>query len=274
VERSLGWLGGPGWGDDRLRLRGLFINPLQLMDDHARAGAGYSGLAGYNFDSGLSAENLPLVLRAAAKQGIRAVGLSQELFRHYDRAGREAEIGGLGWLIQHCGHLPMAHQDIARRHGIGVTFLPVEAVYKQAYLARAEPEQMRDWMPLQRLLVAGLPVSIATDNIPVSLFFAIWCCLARRDYRGEELPDPNGPLTREQALRLATVEAARCLGRADVLGSLQPGKFADLVVLDRDYFACPLDEIPDIRAVATMVEGAWRYASDRAPPGLKSQGKD
>jgi predicted amidohydrolase YtcJ len=49
------------------------------------------------------------------------------------------------------------------------------------------------------------------------------------------------------------------LGREDTLGSLTPGKYADLAILDRDFFNCPLDDIPKIEAVATMVGGRWRY---------------
>jgi hypothetical protein len=268
VERSLGWLGGKGWGDDRLRLRGLFINPLLLADDAARAGAGYTGLAGYNFDSGLTEDGVLQVLRAVGRHDIRAVGLTPQLFDFYNQVATEIDIRDRGWLIQHCGHLPPERQAIASDRGIGLTFLPVEAMYKQAYLAHQKPALRRDWMPLRRLLDAGQPISLASDNIPVSLFFAIWCCLARRDRRGRELPDPDGPISREEALGIATLEAARCLGRADTLGSLEPGKRADLAVLDRDYFGCLLDEIPEIQSVATMVDGAWRHVTAHAPPGL------
>jgi hypothetical protein len=260
VERSLAWLGGTGAGDDRLRIRGLFINPHPAPDDAARARAGgYTGMAGYHFDSGLAADDVAFVVQACVRVGIRAVGLSPALYSLFDRASRGGDIGGLGWLIQHCGHVTRENAAIARRHRIGLTFLPVEAVYKQARLAQADPVRARDWLPLRRLIDAGQPVSFASDNIPPSLFFAIWCSLARQDYRGHELPDPDGPISRTDALRVATIGAAECLGRADRLGSLRPGKQADLAVLDRDYFTCPLHEIPEIRAAATMVDGVWRH---------------
>jgi predicted amidohydrolase YtcJ len=260
VERSLAWLGGAGRGDDRLRIRGLFINPHSAPDDAARARAGgYTGMAGYHFDSGLAADDAVAVLQACVRAGIRAVGLSTALYPLFDRAGNGGDISGLGWLIQHCSHVTEENAAIARRHRIGLTFLPVEAIYKQAPLAHADPARARDWMPLRRLIDAGQPVSFASDNIPPSLFFAIWCSLARLDYRGQELPDPDGAISRADALRIATMGAAQCLGRADRLGSLRAGKQADLAVLDRDYFSCPLHEIPEIRAVAAMVDGVWRH---------------
>jgi predicted amidohydrolase YtcJ len=194
-----------------------------------------------------------------ARAEIRAVGLTPALFSLFDRVAEDTEVGPLHWLIQHCGYLPRQNSAIAVRRDLGLSFLPVEACYKQAAALRNDPLRAADMMPLRRMLDSGVPISIASDNIPPSLFFAIWCCLARQDYRGQVLPDPDGPISRAEALRIATLEAARCLGREDTLGSLTPGKYADLAILDRDFFDCPLDDIPKIEAVATMVGGRWRY---------------
>src|SRR5262249_53498902 len=163
-------------------------NPHQTSDDVARARAsGYTGMAGYHFDSGLTEDDAVSVVQACVRAGIRAVGLSPTLYSLFDRARAGEDICELGWLIQHCGHVPRENAAIARRNRIGLTFLPVEAIYKQAPLARADRTRAADWMPLRRLLDVGQPVSFATDNIPPSLFFAIWCSLARLDYRGQEL---------------------------------------------------------------------------------------
>lgn len=257
IDRELGWLAGNGRGDDVLRMRGIFINPLVTEDDRVRSKTGYTGMAGYHFGSGLSETTTLDLLKAMARAGIRAVGLTPVLFSLFDRVAED--VGPLHWLVQHCGHLTRRNSAIAMRHNIGLSFLPVEACYKQAAKLRDDPSHVADLMPLRRLLDAGVPVSIASDNIPPSLFFAIWCCLARQDYRGQVLPDPEGPISRAEALRIATLDAARCLGRDDSLGSLTPGKYADLAVLDRDFFDCPLGDIPKIEALATMVCGRWRY---------------
>lgn len=62
-------------------------------------------------------------------------------------------------------------------------------------------------------------------------------------------------LTREEALRLRTRESSWFLRMEDRLGTLEPGKLADLVVLDRDYFTVPEAEIGKIRSVLTIVDG-------------------
>ena len=265
VAQDYAWLAGAGRGDDVLRMRGIFINPHVTHDDRIRSKCGYSGIAGYHFGSGLPDDIVLDVLKAVARAQIRAVGLTPTLFSLFDRAAEDVDIQPLRWIIQHCGHLPKPHAEIALRRNLGLSFLPVEAVYKQAAQLRGDPSCTADIMPLRRLLDANLTVSIASDNIPPSLFFAIWCCLARRDYLGRDLPDPDGPISRIEALRIATSGAARCLGRDDTLGSLTPGKYADLAILDRDYFDCPLDDVPNITAHATMVGGQWRHGD---PAGL------
>jgi predicted amidohydrolase YtcJ len=71
-------------------------------------------------------------------------------------------------------------------------------------------------------------------------------------------------ITREQALIAHTRNNGYVVFQESNLGSLQPGKYADLVVLDRDYLTIPADEIKDIKPVMTMVGGrvVWDAAID------------
>ena len=62
-------------------------------------------------------------------------------------------------------------------------------------------------------------------------------------------------LTREEALRLFTRGNSWFLRMEDKIGTIEPGKLADLVVLDRDYFAVPDVQIKQIRSVLTVVDG-------------------
>jgi hypothetical protein len=67
-------------------------------------------------------------------------------------------------------------------------------------------------------------------------------------------------VTREQALVAHTRSNALFVFQESNLGSIAPGKYADLVVLDRDYLAVPADEIKDIRPVMTLVGGKVAYS--------------
>jgi predicted amidohydrolase YtcJ len=62
-----------------------------------------------------------------------------------------------------------------------------------------------------------------------------------------------------EALRAVTAMAAYINFNEKKVGSLEPGKLADLVVLDRDYLTCPEDEIRHIKVLRTMVGGKTVY---------------
>ena len=66
-------------------------------------------------------------------------------------------------------------------------------------------------------------------------------------------------LTVEQAIRASTVTPAWLAGDERRRGRLLPGFLADLVVLSRDPFACPSDELESVEIVATMVGGRWVF---------------
>jgi predicted amidohydrolase YtcJ len=62
-------------------------------------------------------------------------------------------------------------------------------------------------------------------------------------------------LSREQAIRFYTINNARIIGRENQLGSIEPGKLADLVVLDTDLLTCSEEKIVDTRVQQTYLAG-------------------
>jgi len=93
--------------------------------------------------------------------------------------------------------------------------------------------------------------------------FTIWNSLKRIDGRtGKSLMTVEKQITREEAIRLYTINGAKVLFWEDKLGSIEEGKLADLVVLENDILTCPLDEIKDTRVLMTMVEGKVVYEAE------------
>ena len=125
-----------------------------------------------------------------------------------------------------------------------------------AGLARQLPaERHGDINPLRSLIEAGVKVSFATDNVPVSSFMPISHAVARVPYGSQQPVAPEQALSRADALRCATTNGAYLTFDEDKKGSLEPGKLADLAVLSADPLTVAQDGLADIRALLTIAGG-------------------
>ncbi|MBI3948830.1 MAG: amidohydrolase [Armatimonadetes bacterium] len=125
------------------------------------------------------------------------------------------------------------------------------------------PARAERFLPLETLRRLGLRLGGGSDSpiIPFDPFFGIYAAVTRRTGAGSILGKAER-VSREWALFLYTLGSASLLNEGDSRGSIEPGKLADLVVLDRDILAIPEEEIPRVRAVLTMVGGEIAYRSD------------
>ena len=117
----------------------------------------------------------------------------------------------------------------------------------------------------RRLLDSGAIIASGSD-FPVELanpFHGLYAAVTRQDRAG--LPAggwyADQALTRAEALHSFTLAAAYAAHQEERLGSLEPGKWADVIVIDRDYFAVPAAEIDDIEVLETWVGGERVYAA-------------
>ena len=99
------------------------------------------------------------------------------------------------------------------------------------------------------------------DINPVLGFYA---AVARKDVQGWPAGgfQADNALTREQALRAMTIWAARANFEERGRGSLEPGKWADIVLLDRDLMAVPEADLPGAKVLATYVAGEQVWSGD------------
>lgn len=114
-------------------------------------------------------------------------------------------------------------------------------------------------VPRKSLYDAGVMNTVEIDR-PLSdytnltYFHVLYSGITRKDQDGN-VTAPQQAVTREQMLKSATLFAAYGAKKEKTLGSLERGKWADLVVLDRDYLTVPVDDIPKIHVLMTMVGG-------------------
>jgi predicted amidohydrolase YtcJ len=83
----------------------------------------------------------------------------------------------------------------------------------------------------------------------------MWVTVTRKARWFEGQLHVEEALTREQALRLYTINNAYIHSREHEIGSIEPGKFADFVLIDRDILTVPADEIKDTQVLATYLNG-------------------
>jgi len=91
--------------------------------------------------------------------------------------------------------------------------------------------------------------------VPTSLFHPIWHAVARLGRSSSRVIAPTEKLSREEALRAATLEGAYLTFEEDLKGSLEPGKLADMAVLSDDPLTCAEERLRDITAELTIVGG-------------------
>jgi predicted amidohydrolase YtcJ len=265
IEAWAGWLGEPALGDDWLKVTGLYVNINHTKADDLRAGTtSDTGWAGFNYDTGLPRERLKEVLLHCAANDIRAIANANvtpgviDLFEEVDRA---VPLEGRRWVVGHISTL--APRDIERiaRLGLIVTTHTNRYIYKEGHLLqrRLPAERQREITPLRDLLDAGVKVGLATDNVPVSMFWPIWQAVARTSNVTQGRIAPEQAISRTEALRSATVDCAYITFDEGKKGSLEPGKLADLAVLSADPLSVEEAGLRDIAAAMTLVGGKAVY---------------
>jgi predicted amidohydrolase YtcJ len=159
------------------------------------------------------------------------------------------------WAFDHCGMINPS--DFARlaRLNIMVSCYVMVSVNDAAAMARAYGEEVAHTFPspVGSLLKAGVKVVLESDSDSY-IWEDLHAAITRKDRRGRVWGEQDR-VDRPTALRMFTSWAADYMLRGDQIGSLEIGKFADLLVLDRDYLTIPQDDIEKIQPQLTVFDG-------------------
>jgi predicted amidohydrolase YtcJ len=174
----------------------------------------------------------------------------------YEAADADRAISGRRWSIEH-GFIPQPDQ-LPRMKKLGLEL----SVQDHLYLAG--PSLVKYWgqkrafwtTPVKYYLDAGLPTSAGTDSpvVPFNPFWVIYHFVSRDTITGGVM-GADQRVSRQDAIRMSTIAVAHLTFEERDKGSIEPGKLADLIVLDRDILAGPDKEIERARAVMTIVGG-------------------
>lgn len=173
-------------------------------------------------------------------------------------------LGGTGYRIEHFG-LPDARQ-LSRAKRLGVMAAP-QTIFIHSlgpnFLRHLTEDYLERAYPIRSMLGAGLVVALSSDApvVPDDHPLAgIEAAVTRRSLDGTVIA-PDESVTVAQALYAYTMGGAIASGDGDNRGSLSQGKWADMVVLDRNPLAIPPDELSSASVRATFVAGEQCYAT-------------
>lgn len=262
VEAWMGWLGEPGLGDDMLKMGGLYVHLGRTEEDNVRAAAlPYTGWAGFNSNHGLPRPQVKELLLHCARNDIRPTCITGrtglDMLDLFEEVDREIPIAGRRWVVSHINIISPRDRDRIAKLGLVLTSHTNNYLYKslESYASKLKPEQHNDIVPLNALREAGVIVSLATDNTPISLWHPVQQTVLRtaRD-TGRSYGEAQA-LSRMDALRCATANGAYLTFDEKKKGTLEAGKFADLAVLSADPLTVAADQLSAITSLMTMVGG-------------------
>jgi predicted amidohydrolase YtcJ len=197
-------------------------------------------------------------------------GAVHALLEAYAEVDKELPVRKTRTCISHSNFMSREAVEQAARLGVLVDVQPAWLYLDTHTLVKQFGyERLRYFQPLRSLFEAGVMAGGGSDHMqkigasrsinPYNPFLGMATAITRKARLYEGILHPEEALTREQAIRFYTINNARVLNCDDRLGSLEPGKLADFVVLDTDLLTCPEARIAETGALRTYVGGKLVY---------------
>jgi predicted amidohydrolase YtcJ len=218
---------------------------------------------------------LPIV-RTAVEEGLQFTahsvgdGAVHTLLDIYEELGRSLPIRKTRPCITHCNFMSREAVDMLARLGVVADIQPAWLYLDtRTLVAQFGYERMRYFQPLQSLFKAGAIAGGGSDHMqkigslrsinPYNPFLAMHTAITRKARWYDGTLHPEEALTREQAIRFYTRNNAFLIFRENQIGSLEPGKLADFIILDRDILTCPIDDLKSTQVRQTYLNGKRIY---------------
>ena len=224
-------------------------------------------------------EHLAKMVRKVAGAGLQFTahsvgdGAVKLLLDTYDEVNKDTPLRESRPCITHCNFMTPESIAQAARLGAVIDLQPIWFHLDGATLLKQfGNERMNRFQPLRALFDAKVTVGGGSDHMqkigslrsinPYNPWLAMWIAVERKcRYLAEPL-HPEGGLTREEAIRLYKINNAKILFLDKELGSLEVGKRADFIILDRDILACSLDDLKTTQVRATWLDGKLIWSAE------------
>jgi predicted amidohydrolase YtcJ len=199
---------------------------------------------------GIAQAGLPLHVHAELKNTIDA------FLDQIEAVNTQYPIKNLRWALAHVNQINASQLERMRRLGMYAAVHPW-AVINGGIMHESFGDEAYDMPPLTTIQNSGVTWGLGTDATAANQYlpFTTLSFAVTGKMAGGARTVIRQTISREDALIAHTRKNAYFVFQEGNLGSIQPGKLADLVVLDRDYLTIPADQIKDISPVMTMVDG-------------------
>src|SRR6185295_16657412 len=181
----------------------------------------------------------------------------------YESVNKERPIKGLRWSFSHLDQVSEAQLDRMKKLGMSAQ-IHSRPLIQGALMHKVHGDKAWDMPPFRRVQDSGIHWGLGSDATAVTTsnpFYTLGFAVTGRMSGGRAVNRQT--ITRDEALIAHTRSNAFFMFQEANLGSLQQGKYADLLVLDRDYLKVPADKIKDIKPLMTMVGGKVVYEAKR-----------
>lgn len=230
----------------------------------------YSDRPGHKGNYRFTDEELYRLVKEARKYGWQVAthaigdGSILQAINTYEKVLKEEPLADHRWKIE---HFQIANADEIKRIaelGILPSMQPTHATSdKNMAEDRVGPERIKYAYAWRKTIDAGSHI-VGGSDAPVELvnpFHGIYAAVTRMDREGNPKGGwyPEEKMTREEAMRSFTIWAAEGSFEEKIKGSLEVGKLADFIVIDKDIMKCPEEEIKDIAVLTTVVGGEVVY---------------
>jgi predicted amidohydrolase YtcJ len=249
------------------------LKPFQGNDhfDHIGYGESVYGPATTNtmrVTTSMRAEDMAQVRRIAQALAERGIYLNAHVemepaidafLDQWEAINKVQPIKGLRWTFSHADQVTQAQLERMKKLGMSVQ-LHSRPLIQGLLMHKVHGDKAWDMPPFRRVQDSGIHWGLGSDATavtPSNPFYTLSLAVTGRMVGGHEVNRQT--ITREEALIAHTRSNAHFLFQEGNLGALSVGRYADLLVLDRDYLSVPVQEIKDIRPLLTMVGGKVVY---------------
>ena len=267
--------GGPieSYANDRLALRSV-----KLYADGALGSRGAAMIEPYSDDPGNRGllfadeeEMTDMILKTASngyQTNVHAIGdrANRVVLNAFENVKDSLGEQGLRHRIEHAQIVSL--EDIPRFKELNIiaSMQPTHATSDMNMAEdRVGPERIKGGYAWKSFVEQSTVVAFGSD-FPVedvNPFFGLYSAITRQDHQGN--PEggwyPEESLSRANALRSFTIDAAYAAHQEDILGTLEPGKWADFILIDRDIMEVPEREIWQTKVLETWVAGEKVYSN-------------